>query len=240
MHSYLDSHNKLGLDEEWANDVSRGDGLMPDYESLAGVYKRLGWIKQENGRVIAPDQAKMEAKQKRSRQRKAAQCQASRAPSSKAPSVATGTARSMSDPTLLPAALLQLHGSQAKQAVSSSKQSLPRQNLPCRSCRALPNTEPNVKDGAPLSPRTWPEPMDKNTMHYTHTSHMSAAVQGNSATAIRPSSAPAIRQKPLRASQRERPSAPIRGAYHLVRPETAQVHSVMSRCASAPRSRDPR
>jgi hypothetical protein len=70
VHSYLDAHNKLGLDPEWANDVSRGDGLMPDYESLSGVYNRLGWKTLENGQVVAPDPEKLMKRRRRAQERK--------------------------------------------------------------------------------------------------------------------------------------------------------------------------
>jgi len=39
VHGLLDAHNKLGLDEKWAKDVSRRDGLLPDFESLRGLWQ---------------------------------------------------------------------------------------------------------------------------------------------------------------------------------------------------------
>lgn len=69
LHGMLDAHNKLGLDEKWACDVSRRDGLLPDYESLKDVYKTLGWtVDKKSGRVFQPDLDKiLKTKKKRSR-----------------------------------------------------------------------------------------------------------------------------------------------------------------------------
>lgn len=70
VHMYLDMHGKLGLDEAWANDVGRGSGIMPDYESLSGVYGQLGWKVLASGRVVPPDPKKMVKRRKKSRQKK--------------------------------------------------------------------------------------------------------------------------------------------------------------------------
>merc|ERR1712192_64877 len=48
-------------------DVSRRDGLLPDYESLQEVYSRLGWKIASTGRVIPPDPHKLLAGKRKSR-----------------------------------------------------------------------------------------------------------------------------------------------------------------------------
>jgi len=113
VHSYLDAHHKLGLDEEWANDVSRGDGLMPDYESLAGVYQRLGWNVLQNGRVIAPDPEQIVRRRKKSRERR-----------QRPGSASTGLPRSVSAASSTACGSSTMGGYYAKLAAPPSEQSL--------------------------------------------------------------------------------------------------------------------
>lgn len=94
VHSYLDAYGKLGLDENWANDASRGDGLMPDYESLSGVYAQLGWQVLASGRVVPPDPKKIVRRGKKPKERKSAWHQR------EAGSIPSSLARSASDPSL--------------------------------------------------------------------------------------------------------------------------------------------
>lgn len=66
VHSLLEAHHKLGLDEKWGKDASRRNGLLPDYESLQEVYSRLGWKVTSLGKVVPPDPHKRIANKRKS------------------------------------------------------------------------------------------------------------------------------------------------------------------------------
>lgn len=66
VHGLLDAHDKLGLDEKWGKDASRRNGLLPDYESLQEVYRRLGWKVSSLGKVIPPDPHKIIGRRRKS------------------------------------------------------------------------------------------------------------------------------------------------------------------------------
>lgn len=55
VHRMLESKGKLGLPDEWAHDLSRRDGILPNYESLDEVYYMTGWKKDKFGRSEQPD-----------------------------------------------------------------------------------------------------------------------------------------------------------------------------------------
>jgi len=78
VHGLLDAHNKLGLDKEWGTDVSRKDGLMPSYESLDEVYRRLHWGKTAMGRGIPPDPQKVIYGRRKSRGKRKSKSKQSR------------------------------------------------------------------------------------------------------------------------------------------------------------------
>lgn len=55
MHQFLEAAGKLQLDKGWAKDMRQKRDLLPDYSSLEGVYKKLGWKVGWNGQVVPPD-----------------------------------------------------------------------------------------------------------------------------------------------------------------------------------------
>lgn len=198
VHSYLDAHHKLELDEKWANDVSRGDGLMPDYESLDEVYNRLGWKVLANGRVIAPDPAKIVNRHRRkSRQRKT---------HPESASTSGGLIRGVSDATL------------------TATDKMNPDHLPTRQLApSLRGKKDNLSKA-------------KHKVHAATSGHRRSdqAPSASRRESSMPGAVPVVRAKPLRAGQQDAPSAPVRGARHMVRPETAFVHAVLRKSASAP------
>lgn len=205
VHSYLDAYDKLGLDEAWANDVSRGAGLMPDYESLGEVYKRLGWEKLPNGRVIAPDPVKL-VKPRRRKSRGPKRCSECRRLSRGQTAIAdlatasAGLAQSVSAPSLAGA-----------------------------SSNSRPPTA-SWQGAQLLNGKRGPMPKAKQAAPWAN----SSAKPNQVSSATRKASATWAAVKPLRPGQRDAPAPQVRGARYSVLPETALVHSAMRRSASAP------
>lgn len=209
VHRVLDSLDKLGLDEEWANDVSRGDGLMPDYESLGEVYHKLGWQVLQNGRAVAPDANKLVKRRRKSREKRAALCHhhkalcphqklGSTSAGQKLGSTSAGLARSVSEPNL---------GGVSRKVEQRAKPPAP----------SLQGKKGHGKQKAQAAA--------PGLSKVAVASHKTGSTLGQ---------ATLVRMKPLRPGRQEAPSAPIRGARHIVRPDTALVHAVMRKSASTP------
>jgi len=186
VHSYLDAHGKLGLDEKWANDGSRGDGLMPDYESLSGVYAQLGWQVLPSGQVIAPDPKKMVRRRNKSRERKCCTLRRQR-------EQAAGLTRGISEPTF--------GTGNISRKQDATKRRLPKAKLPAKvTMPQARSTSVGATAGYTnqLSPAAHKVSSTLGAAHSAHTCRLNDCGAGEKATA--PAATRGARYLPTRGS----------------------------------------
>jgi len=213
VHSYLDSHGKLGLDAKWAKDVSRTSGLMPDYESLSEVYQRLGWKILPNGRVIQPDLDELARLERKSGERKAA-LHRPRKPDS----TPHGLSHCVSEPAS--AATVSTTYCTCVPVDQTRAQQAPTQ-------RAIEL----IKGKHKITMRHAVADLAK-AKHKARTRQVAASLAKHDVS----SAGHVLRAKPLRPGNSEPPTKAVRGAHHLVRPGTALVHMALRKSSSLPGS----
>merc|ERR1719198_767946 len=177
---------------------------MPDYESLSEVYQRLGWQVLPNGRSVGPDPYKLAKRRRKSREKKRA-------------------------------ALCQ-HG---KALCPHGKALCPHQKLASTAGGlAHSASEPSLADCSKKAEHKAKTPapslQGKKILQATKGHGKQKAQLGAPKAGSTLGQGTLLRTRPLRPGQQEAPSAPVRAARHHVRPETALVHAVMRRSASAP------